>query len=260
MLYPPEAEATVRHHAMVFRWAWRQGLPVPQLLVELPEALVVEDLGSQGAREALAANPQAAEEQLLRVLAAFQAYRGPFLLNPPFDKALFMRELQQFLEHSPLGQPPAPPVLAFCRSLASQLAAHPYRLCHRDFHLDNLMATARGFKAVDFQDLRLGPDTYDAASLLRERGGSLFVPADFLARAAQVLGWEGNWEARFVQCAAQRGLKALGTFLKLARQGRSEYARLIQEVAANTWQAVSTLGGPSQLLAALEDLSTGKGL
>ncbi len=260
MLYPAEAEPTVRRHAAVFRWAWRQGLPVPQLFVELRGALLVEDLGRVGAREAVATNPQAVQEQLLSVLAAFQAYRGPCPWNPPFDQELFFRELQQFLQYAGLGKPPSAPVLKFCRSLAVDLTAHPYRLCHRDFHLDNLLASPHGLKAVDFQDLRWGPDTYDVASLLRERGGSTLLPASLVATAAQVLQWEGNWEDRFVQCAAQRGLKALGTFLKLVRQGRNDYERLIPEVATNTWQAVSTLRGPSTLLAVLEKLSARKGL
>lgn len=260
MLYPAEAEDTVRHHAAVFRWAWRQGLPVPRLLVELPEGLVVEDLGTQGARDALATSPEAAQEQLLGVLAAFQACRGAFALNPPFDSQLFMRELQQFLDFAGFSQPPVPLLQVFCQYLAQALTTHPYRLCHRDLHLDNLLATPSGLKTVDFQDLRLGPDTYDAASLLRERGGSTLIPESFLARAAQELGWEGDWQTRFVQCAAQRGLKALGTFLKLASQGRNEYRRLIPEVAANTWQAVSALEGPGPLLAFLEQLSAGKGL
>lgn len=260
MLYPPGDSASVRHHAAVFRWAERQGLPVPKLLAETAEGLLVEDLGSRGVREALAANPEAAQEQLLRVLAAFQACRAPFSLNPPFDQELFMRELQQFLDHSGFGQPAAPAVLEFCRSLACELAAHPYRLCHRDFHLDNLMAIPGGIKAVDFQDLRLGPDTYDVASLLRERGGTTLMPANFLAKAGQVLGWEGNWQTRFTQCAAQRGLKALGTFLKLTGLGRSQYRRLIPEVAANAGQAVKALRGPAELLAVLEKLSVGEGL
>ncbi|MFN3412985.1 MAG: phosphotransferase [Thermoanaerobaculum sp.] len=260
MLYPPEATASVSHHAAVFRWAARRGLPVPKLLAETAEGLLVEDLGSCGAREALATDPEAGQVHVLSVLAAFQAYQGPFTLNLPFDQDLFMRELQQFLDYSGLRQPVAPAVLEFCRFLASELATHPYRLCHRDFHLDNLIATPNGFKAVDFQDLRLGPDTYDAASLLRERGGTTRFPADFLAKAAKLLGWEGNWQARFTQCAAQRGLKALGTFLRLASLGRSHYRTLIPEVAANAWQAVLALGGPTGLLAVLEKLSTGEGL
>lgn len=260
MLYPPEAEASVRHHGEVFRWASRQGLPVPQLLVELPEALVVEDLGNRGAKEALSTNPKVLQEQLLSVLAAFQAYRGPFDLNPPFDQKLFMRELQQFLDFAGLGEKPDPAVLDFCQRLALALTTHPYRLCHRDFHLDNLVASPRGLKAVDFQDLRWGPDTYDVASLLREREGSTRIPESFLASAAQVLGWEDTWETRFLQCAAQRGLKALGTFLKLARQGRSDYQRLIPEVATNTLRAVAALGGPHCLLAVLKNLSGPKGL
>lgn len=260
MLYPPDAAPAVRQHAAVFRWARKHGLPVPQLLVELADGLVVEDLGSRGARDALATDPVATQEELLRLLAAFQAYRGPCNLNPPFDSALFMRELQQFLDYSGLDTLQMPTVLEFCNRLAEALTSHPYRLCHRDLHLDNLIFSSVGLKAVDFQDLRLGPDTYDLASLLRERGGSKLISGSFLARAAKTLSLEGDWNARFVQCAAQRGLKALGTFLKLANLGRSEYKRLIPEVAANTWQAVAALHGPSPLLGVLEQLSSDKGL
>lgn len=253
MVYPPGSGATVRRDAAVFRWAQRRRLPVPKLLAEAREALVVEDLGGQPARQVLAANPREVQGQVLRVLSSFQGQPLTFDLNPPFDEALFTRELAQFLEFSGLGHG-TPAVLDFCRGLASELTMHPYRLCHRDFHLDNLLFTEAGVRAVDFQDMRLGPDTYDVASLLRERGGSELFPAGLAAEAARALQWTAGWEARFLQCAAQRGLKALGTFLKLAHQGREGYRPLIPEVACRAWEAVRALDGPRQLLVTLQEL------
>lgn len=259
MLYPDGSEPAARHHATVFRWAQRHGLPVPRLLAELPGALVVEDLGDRPARHAFALRPQELRPRVLDVLAAFQGQQTAFAHNPPFDQALFWRELEQFLVHAGLAED-APEVADFCRSLASQLTTHPYRLCHRDFHLDNLLLTDAGLKAVDFQDMRLGPDTYDVASLLRERGGSELLPAAVAAEAARVLQWEANWEQRFWECAAQRGLKALGTFLRLVQQGREGYRRLIPEAAGQALEAIQRLDGPERLARVLRDLGRPPGL
>ena len=41
-------------------------------------------------------------------------------------------------------------------------------LCHRDYHSRNLMLHERRLYIIDFQDARMGPDTYDLASLLRD--------------------------------------------------------------------------------------------
>ena len=40
--------------------------------------------------------------------------------------------------------------------------------CHRDYHSRNLMLHAQNLYIIDFQDARMGPDTYDLASLLRD--------------------------------------------------------------------------------------------
>ena len=41
-------------------------------------------------------------------------------------------------------------------------------LCHRDYHSRNLMWHDDTLYVIDFQDARMGPDTYDLASLLRD--------------------------------------------------------------------------------------------
>ena len=41
-------------------------------------------------------------------------------------------------------------------------------LCHRDFHSRNLMPHGGELVWIDFQDARMGPATYDLASLLRD--------------------------------------------------------------------------------------------
>ena len=41
-------------------------------------------------------------------------------------------------------------------------------LCHRDYHSRNLMLHDGQLYMIDFQDARMGPDTYDLVSLLRD--------------------------------------------------------------------------------------------
>ena len=53
-------------------------------------------------------------------------------------------------------------------AIAGELAAEPRVLCHRDYHSRNLMVHDGGLFVIDFQDARMGPDTYDLVSLLRD--------------------------------------------------------------------------------------------
>ena len=95
-------------------------------------------------------------------------------------------------------------------------------LCHRDYHSRNLMLHDETLYVIDFQDARMGPDTYDLASLLRDSYVDLPDAAVddlidyFLALSrdpAHRLTDDGaTFRRRFDLMALQRNLKALGTF------------------------------------------------
>ena len=53
-------------------------------------------------------------------------------------------------------------------AIAGELAGEPRVLCHRDYHSRNLMLHGGRLYIIDFQDARMGPDTYDLVSLLRD--------------------------------------------------------------------------------------------
>ena len=53
-------------------------------------------------------------------------------------------------------------------AIVEELAAEPRVLCHRDYHSRNLMLHDGQLYIIDFQDARMGPDTYDLVSLLRD--------------------------------------------------------------------------------------------
>ena len=108
------------------------------------------------------------------------------------------------------------------QAIAQELAADPRVLCHRDYHSRNLMLHQGRLHIIDFQDARLGPDTYDLASLLRDSYVDIEEPAlSELIEHFQVLKGRGRagehgdgagFRRRFDLTALQRNLKALGTF------------------------------------------------
>src|SRR5204863_9991752 len=104
--------------------------------------------------------------------------------------------------------------------LVDELASEPHVLCHRDYHSRNLMVHGGQLYVIDFQDARMGPDTYDLVSLLRDSYMDITeaqlddLIAYFLALQAGTEREQDTAEfrRRFDLMALQRNLKALGTF------------------------------------------------
>lgn len=122
--------------------------------------------------------------------------------------------------------------------LADVLAGEPRVLCHRDYHSRNLMLHEGRLHLIDFQDARMGPDTYDLASLLRDSYVDLTsgqvddLLAYFLTRqggqadAQEEATRSAAFRHRFDVMAAQRNLKALGTFgFQATARGNPAYAQ-----------------------------------
>ena len=142
-----------------------------------------------------------------------------------FDVEKLTWELDFFLKHFVEGyrgaalSPAARTALAQEFSvLADELAAEPRVLFHRDYHSRNLMLHAGSLHIIDFQDARMGPDTYDLVSLLRDSYVDLEDREvdDLIAYFLALKGVAGfatdRFRRRFDLMALQRNLKALGTF------------------------------------------------
>jgi aminoglycoside/choline kinase family phosphotransferase len=123
--------------------------------------------------------------------------------------------------------------------LAGELAAEPRVLCHRDYHSRNLMLHEGRLYMIDFQDARMGPDTYDLASLLRDSYVD-FTEAqveELLAFFLALTGTTGTharssdareFRRRFDTMALQRNIKALGTFgFQTTNRGNTVYIQYI---------------------------------
>ena len=215
-------------------------LPVPAL-VHHDDALGVigqQDLGDVTLQAHLgglqAAGRATRYREAVQLIVRLQQ-RGAALAapeHPPygiaFDHEKLTWELEFFVRHFLLAYRGALPEEAVRTALrqewatiVDELASEPRVLCHRDYHSRNLMWHEGTLYVIDFQDARMGPDTYDLASLLRDSYVDLPDAAvdDLIAyffaltRGAAATPAESlEFRRRFDLMALQRNLKALGTF------------------------------------------------
>jgi len=200
---------------------------------------IVEDLGAVDLAERFAASPESRERWLDRAAesaAAIASLPDPGL-NPPFDAALLRRELdlarqavfELFLRER-LSDEDRAAHDAWAAALVAEIVAHPFALCHRDFHANNLFPAGGEVAVIDFQDLRAGPDSYDLASLLWERttlswmSDTAAIPA--IRRFAEKRGLEpAPFSARLDRVLLQRAWKVCGTFARAITERGAELYR-----------------------------------
>jgi N-acetylmuramate 1-kinase len=218
-------------------------LPVPEIVGHAEDlgVLMLQDLGDVTLQAYLSAVQPTQHEGLYRQAVAFLEIlqrRGAELESPDhlpyriaFDVDKLTWELDFFTKHFvegfkgvPLSPAQRQALSEEWRTLAEELASEPRVLCHRDYHSRNLMLSAGDLFIIDFQDARLGPDTYDLVSLLRDSYVDLpdaqvdGLVAHFMALKregtphALPSSWEQDFRDRFDAMALQRNLKALGTF------------------------------------------------
>jgi aminoglycoside/choline kinase family phosphotransferase len=210
-------------------------LPVPRLLQHEDDqgVLAQQDLGDLTLQAhiggAAADERDAWYARAAEILVTLQR-RGRDLADPKylpysiaFDVEKLMWEMDFFIRHfleAYRGIEFSPSTRDALRSelaaIVDELAAEPRVLCHRDYHSRNLMVSDGALYVIDFQDARMGPDTYDLVSLLRDSYVDLPEPLiDRLTTVfAEAIGHRDvpAFRARFDTMAMQRNLKALGTF------------------------------------------------
>jgi N-acetylmuramate 1-kinase len=222
-------------------------LPIPRIIDHAGDLalLALEDLGDVTLQAHLGAAPAGEHSALYRQAVGFieaLQRRGSELessayvpYSVAFDVEKLTWEFDFFIKHfieSYRGLVLPPAMRAALREegawIIEELTAERRVLCHRDYHSRNLMLHDERLYIIDFQDARMGPDTYDLVSLLRdsyvdinEESVEEFI-AYFLALRGKnggpdvthtAAGWDAReFRRRFDLMALQRNLKALGTF------------------------------------------------
>ncbi len=211
-------------------------VPIPDVLGHADDlgVLALQDLGDVTLQAHLGAATPAEHAALYRQAVALIATlqkRGEQLAGPDylpygiaFDVEKLTWELDFFTKHFleayrgvTLSDSERATLREEFAAIVKELASEPRVLCHRDYHSRNLMLREGQLYIIDFQDARMGPDTYDLVSLLRDSYVDLpestvdELIAYFLALKG-VAGEDADFRRRFDVMALQRNLKALGTF------------------------------------------------
>jgi N-acetylmuramate 1-kinase len=215
-------------------------LPVPAIAGHADDLgiLILEDLGDVTLQAHLGMTPGAEHDALYKqaVELIFRLQRKGAELQSSdyisygiaFDRDKLMWELTFFAKHfleayrgASLTSAARDALNEEWLTIADELAGEPRVLCHRDYHSRNLMLHDRRLYIIDFQDARMGPDTYDMASLLRDSYvDHSEARVDELIRTYLTLGGASqatsdafaDYRRRFDLMSVQRNLKALGTF------------------------------------------------
>ena len=214
-------------------------VPVPRILGHSNELgiIALQDLGDVTLQAHLGAASPAQHAALYRQAVNFidtLQRRGAELASASyvpygiaFDVEKLTWELQFFTKHfleayrgAQITAAARDALAAEYAAIAGELAGEPRVLCHRDYHSRNLMLHDGSLYIIDFQDARMGPDTYDLVSLLRDSYVD-FTEAQVDALMAFFLALRdgrptrsdpAEFRRRFDLMALQRNLKALGTF------------------------------------------------
>jgi hypothetical protein len=156
--------------------------------------------------------------EAIELLVQFQ--RAECAINPPFTAASFLAELEMAVEFyvEKLMSGSREPLVPAMKTIAENVARHPYVQCHRDFHGQNLHIVNDDLFLIDYQDLRMGPDTYDLASLIRDRGVGLIIgdatEHELIEYYRTLRSADAGIRHRYFETLLQRSIKILGTFSK----------------------------------------------
>jgi len=267
--YPHDERTRLTRDLEVAAWLAARGLRLPRVQqVDLERGwALLEDFGPDDAEAVLRGTPpdqrRALVSELLKPLV--QLARIPPTDLPdwsaPLDRGRLRWELAGWelwwVRHR-RGAMPSEATGRWLDDLACRVAEHPRRVCHRDYHLNNLyLLPRREVGLIDAQDLLVGPDSYDLVSLLGERAmPELLSPDEVEACAdewARVTGAEPGWRDRVAATGLQRGLKVIGTFARLTAAGRGSYQRWLPSLTADVARRAAAAGAPPEVTALLID-------
>jgi len=233
--YPEEVRAQLRRFLAAYEAVAGHG-HVPEVLQSSELAVLQRDVGDRTLFDVLHDDREqgiALYREALDILVAFQEAQ-PGELNASFTSEFFFQELEMAREFyvEKLMTADSAELEPLMRSMCDDIAHHPYVLCHRDYHGQNIHVVNDNLYVIDYQDLRMGPDTYDVASLLRDRGVAVVLGEDveleLLEHYRSAVGADEDIRRRYFETLLQRSIKILGTFSKQPiTRGRMHYLDFI---------------------------------
>jgi N-acetylmuramate 1-kinase len=236
--YPREVRSQLDQFLDAYRAVQPHGR-VPEVLEHSDAAVLQSDVGNETLFDLLHHDRDAALPLYRAAIDALVAFQraGACEVNPPFSSGFFFNEMEMtraFYVDALMGEEEESSrrLIPLFRRLTDSLARHPYVLCHRDYHGQNIHIVNSTLYIIDYQDMRMGPDTYDMASLLRDRGVARLIgeaaEMDLLAYYGKLRAADDSLRTRYFETLLQRSLKILGTFSRQPiERGRLHYLEFI---------------------------------
>ena len=227
------------------RWLKAHGVPVPEVLVDLPamKTMVLSDAGEE--RKMSLEDYVKVTEALAKFNALGSEPELPDLL-PPFDMETWEWEHGLFAKYC-LGanyrMETPKEVAAELGNVASLLEREPKALVHRDFQSTNVLWKGDELTFIDFQGMRLGPAAYDLASLVYD---PYVTFAEGERRALVSLYAKASGRPEIVKilpyAAVQRLAQCLGAYGRLASVGQPQFKKHVVPALANLQDAAEKAG------------------
>jgi aminoglycoside/choline kinase family phosphotransferase len=254
------------------------GLPVPRVLAASGSdgALLMEDVGDVRLQDWLIDNApesrsDAYREAIRHIVKIQEATRAAIDADSicsrlAFDEAKLRWELGFFFANYvnhylglKLDADTSKGIQGEFKALCSELAARPRVLTHRDYHARNLMMREGDLYIIDHQDARMGPASYDLASLISDPYTALDRAAsnelidyfiDLKSASAAPLEDAGEFRTELELMTVQRMLKAIGTYsYQAAVLNNPAYVAYIEPAVKAALEAARSLGRFDQIRA-----------
>ena len=229
------------------KWLKARGVPVPEVLADLPEQkTTVMAWGGSERKMSL--------EEYVKVVEALERFNrlgdaavaDGLRLEPPFDAALYRWERDLFSEYC-LGASfhleMSDAVRTELENVAALLEREPKALVHRDFQSTNVLWKNGELTFIDFQGMRLGPAAYDLASLVYDPYVT-FTEGERRALVALYAKTAGRPELEKVlpYAAVQRLVQCLGAYGRLASVGQPQFGKYVLPALVNLLDAADRAG------------------
>jgi len=247
--YPEPFDPDNFTYQQVYHLLLKIGLPVPKIIALDGELGIVlqEDLGDESLQDRLLTAAENERRELLHQaidhIVTIQQ-EGTKALKPEyqasvlaFDEEKLHSELLFFNRHFLRGYrglkvTQEEGLMEEFTRLSSELAGLPRLLCHRDYHVRNLMLKNGKIYIIDFQDARQGPPSYDVVSLLKDSieldGEEVDEYRDYYLSRAPLTRQVEDFVRQFHLMCIQRLLKALGTYgFQITKRGNDLYRQYV---------------------------------
>jgi N-acetylmuramate 1-kinase len=256
-------------HIEVTKLFLEAGLPVPALVSVSGKdgAMLIEDVGDTRLQDWLKGRSQAetakAYNRAIEIVVQIQeatelAINADSICSHlAFDGAKLRWELGFFFANYfnkylrvKLDPATANAVQQDFKTMCSELAARPRVLTHRDYHARNLMMHKGEMFVIDHQDARMGPVTYDLASLLGDPYAALDVQVgksmvehfiEVKSHSKTPINDVTAFRVELDLMMVQRLLKAIGTYSSQAAINNPVYIPYIKPAVERALAAMKRL-------------------